>query len=147
MTKKTSAGRKGRERAYSTWAGMKARCSNPNEPGFRHYGGRGIAVCERWQEFEGFYADMGEPPDGYSLERIDNEKGYSPENCKWATRTEQNNNTRVNVRITALGQTLTATQWARRLGVPAGTIFNHRSRGTHTNDLIEWLAQRYDSQL
>jgi len=78
---------KARER--SRWYGMMARCYNPEHVAYKHYGGRGIDVCERWHTFVNFYADMGLPPDGASLDRVDNERGYSPENCRWATNQQQ----------------------------------------------------------
>jgi hypothetical protein len=67
---------------------------NPNANGFKNYGGRGIRVCERWQRFDEFLADMGEPPEGLTLDRIDNDGGYEPGNCRWATRAVQNENSR-----------------------------------------------------
>jgi hypothetical protein len=80
---------------YRSWAAMKTRCLNPNGHAFNYYGGRGIAVCDRWRDsFEAFYADMGPRPTGRSLDRIDNDRGYEPDNCRWATATEQNNNRR-----------------------------------------------------
>lgn len=80
---------------YTTWASMIQRCENPNSDGFAGYGARGISVCERWKTFENFAADMGERPSpSHSIDRLDNDKGYSPDNCRWATKQEQVLNTR-----------------------------------------------------
>jgi hypothetical protein len=83
-----------RTRVYRCWCAMLQRCFYPNGQAYSRYGGRGITVCERWRNFVNFLADMGEPPRGKSLDRIDNDKGYSPENCRWATHAQQNLNRR-----------------------------------------------------
>lgn len=84
----------GRTRTASIWRDMVARCTNPKVMHFRYYGGRGITVCERWKDYLNFLADMGECPDFHSIERINNDLGYSPENCKWIPKRLQARNTR-----------------------------------------------------
>lgn len=96
---------------------MLTRCRNPKSTAYARYGGRGITVCERWLSYENFLADMGRRPSAqHQLEREDNEKGYGPDNCRWATRTEQANNRRSNVLVEYHGQTKTVAQWATELG-------------------------------
>lgn len=81
-------------RVYTIWCHMRARCLNPAHPRYPLYGGRGITICDRWSSFENFYSDMGDPPAGTSLDRVDNSRGYSPDNCRWATQREQVHNSR-----------------------------------------------------
>ena len=85
----------GWSRTYRSWQSIFQRCDNPKHPDFDYYGGRGITVCARWREsFENFRTDMGERPEGMTLDRRDNSKGYGPDNCRWATRTQQSRNSR-----------------------------------------------------
>lgn len=101
--------------AYKSWGAMMGRCSNPNHKGFKHYGGRGITVCERWRSFENFLADMGERPEGKSIDRFPNRDGnYEPGNCRWATAKEQGRNLRRNRVITAQGVTACLAEFAER---------------------------------
>ena len=79
---------------YVVWSNMWARCTNPKRRDYKNYGGRGIVVCQRWERFEHFLADMGEKPGSLSLDRINNDEGYSPNNCRWATASEQRRNQR-----------------------------------------------------
>ena len=87
---------------YHTWAGMKARCNNPKNSHYVHYGAVGVKVCERWICFENFLADMGEKPEGMSLDRINPAGNYEPNNCRWANQVEQANNKQNNLFIAKL---------------------------------------------
>lgn len=102
---------------YQVWAGMRDRCRNQKNKYYDRYGGRGITICERWDSFENFCADMGERPAGLTIERIDNDKGYSPDNCRWATAAEQNRNKTGVLKITIDGVTRCLSEWAREVGV------------------------------
>lgn len=85
---------KKKTRAYSVWNSMLNRCRNPKVPAYKNYGGRGIVVCDEWHSFESFYADMGDPPPGFDLDRINNNGNYEPNNCRWTTRSENIKNAR-----------------------------------------------------
>lgn len=108
----------------SIWRDMKRRCLDPRRPAWDSYGGRGITVCDRWLEkFENFYEDMGPRPTAlHTLDRVDNDGPYSPENCKWATRKVQARNRRSSAKYTALGRTLTIAEWAELLHVKVSAL-------------------------
>lgn len=108
---------------------MRQRCANPNHPQFKDWGGRGIVVCDRWQVYANFLADMGEKPDDRFIERDDNDGNYEPGNCRWATRSEQLRNTRRNHHLTHDGITLCVADWADRIGVKRNTIYHRLNVG------------------
>lgn len=122
---------------YACWKSLRNRCANPNEQYYHLYGGRGITVCERWQSFENFLADMGErPSDKHSIDRIDNDGNYEPGNCRWATLTEQNNNNRRNVLIEHNGRIQTVAQWAEETGLSWSAIRKRLLRGMSGSDAV-----------
>lgn len=102
---------------YRAWWAILGRCLNPRDSRYPNYGGRGITVCDHWLIFQNFYADMREKPDGKSIERINNDNGYKPGNCRWATQREQMLNTRRTSKITVNGVTKSVKEWAEQLGV------------------------------
>lgn len=105
---------------YWRYQNMIARCHSPTHEAYANYGGRGIAVCERWRSsFSNFVADMGDPGPGMTIERDDNDGNYTPENCRWATRLEQMNNFSRNKPITYAGRTQNISEWAREIGLSA----------------------------
>lgn len=120
---------KSKEPTYSVWSGMLNRCRNPNSPKFYSHGGRGITVCDKWLEFEEFYADMGDKPEGCSLDRIDNSKGYCKENCRWATPKQQARNTRANKILTWNDEKLCVAEWAEKLNMSPKLIYQRMANG------------------
>ena len=109
---------------------MIKRCYVESSTGYNNYGGRGIGVCERWRNsFEAFLADMGPRPDGCSINRIDNDGPYAPENCRWATDMEQRNNSRNNHVVQYLGQKFTFGELAERFGIHRNTLFQRLKLG------------------
>lgn len=108
---------------YDLWAGMIQRCTNPNHSRFNIYGGRGITVCPLWRDFAVFHRDMGDRPSKkHSIDRKDNNLGYSPDNCRWATMTEQANNKRNSRLIEYDGRTMTISLWADAIGMNRNTL-------------------------
>jgi hypothetical protein len=115
---------------YQSWQDMKQRCLNPRSRQYPNYGGRGITICSSWlASFEHFIADMGPKPEGLSLDRIDNDRGYEPENCRWASRWEQNANQRRTLLLTLNGETLPLENWAHKIGLNPKTVWARVSRG------------------
>ena len=139
-TRATTHGKTG-SRTFRIWQAMKTRCSNPRARNWQRYGGRGIAVCERWLSFDAFLMDMGEAPDGYSLDRVDNDGCYEPANCRWATRLQQANNTSANVFIEFDGMRLSRSEWERRLGLGKTTIRSRLRSGLAVEKALVPLAR------
>ncbi|MBA4220176.1 MAG: hypothetical protein C0458_05540 [Methylobacterium sp.] len=108
---------------------MRARCSNPNDTDYADYGGRGIAVCSRWDDFAAFYADMGNRPDGHTIDRIENGGNYEPSNCRWAEAKTQANNKRSNRIITIGGDSKTLQAWCDQFGIEPSKVRYRLSRG------------------
>jgi hypothetical protein len=127
---------------------MRERCGRPTHPAWENYGGRGITVSERWGSFENFFADMGERPSPkHELDRINNDGGYGPGNCRWATPKENNRNRRDNRFITLDGMTLTIAEWAERTGQRYDTIHHRMRRGQTEEQAIRGgTDRRYKAQ-
>jgi hypothetical protein len=121
------------ESEYNIWLGIRQRCFNKSCKAYGYYGARGIKVCERWNSFENFLNDMGaKPSDNYSVERVDNNSDYSPDNCIWATRSQQSNNRRSNRQITYNEQIYTCKQFADFLNVPVARMWAYLYKLGHT---------------
>jgi hypothetical protein len=118
---------------YNVWQGMIARCRNKRN---HRYGGRGISVSHEWERFENFYRDMGDKPFNKSLDRMDNNIGYSKENCRWATSREQSNNTSRNIILTHNGVSQTIAQWALQLSVKYDSLRARVRYGWGVEDIL-----------
>jgi hypothetical protein len=121
---------------YHLWNGMKARCRDPNHVGYKSYGAKGIKVCDRWLTFAHFVADVGERPEGTSLDRKRVKENYGPNNWQWATSLEQSENTTRNQYIESGGERLTISQWSRKLGIDQRTLNRRRYLGWSDHDVI-----------
>lgn len=134
---------------YGIWLAMKSRCSDVKHISYKNYGGRGILVCEEWEDFNTFILDMKpRPSPKYTLERVDNNKGYSPENCVWATRVMQLRNTRRNNMITHLERTQCLSAWADEFGIKYSLLRHRLKRGWSISDaLSEPVAARYSEKI
>jgi hypothetical protein len=121
---------------YKSWGEMKRRCLNPRCKDFVRYGAVGISVCDRWLSYDAFLADMGHRPEGTSLDRIDGTKGYYPSNCRWATPTEQANNTKKVKLHIYKGCLLSVSQIAKAAGISVNALWGRLNRGMAVEDAI-----------
>lgn len=123
---------------YATWCAMKRRCFDEKDKRYMDYGGRGITVCEEWKnDFSKFFQDMGLAPDKkYQVDRINNELGYSKDNCKWVTQKENSNNKRNNIFLTIDDKTMTASQWSEFSGTKLATILSRKHKGYSDYDCV-----------
>ena len=131
-------------RLYKIWGNMLNRCSNPNNPVWYNYGGRGIFVCDEWKQYEGFrdWANNSGYNDNLSIDRIDNNKGYSPDNCRWVDANIQNNNRRNNCYIEYKGEIRTISEWAAILNIEYHTLYNRIKRGWDVEDAFNKPLRR-----
>jgi hypothetical protein len=129
---------------YRTWGAMITRCTNPKVNNYADYGGRGITVCERWRTFENFLADMGVRPQGRTIERLDNEKGYEPGNCAWTTPKDQARNRRDNCLLTHDGRTQTLSAWAEQLGISKEALRARLHAGWPVERIVAAPARRQE---
>jgi len=126
---------------YPVYEAMRARCNNPNVPSYRNYGGRGIGICKRWDDFWLFVSDMGDKPSiKHSIDRIDNDGNYAPGNCRWATAKQQQSNKRTNINITHNGETRNVSEWSEINRIKRVTIYARLNRGWDEVDAITTSA-------
>lgn len=141
VSQKNSSHGLSKTREFTIWMNMKARCTNSKNNSFHRYGGRGIKICDRWMLFENFISDMG-LSNGLTLDRIDVDKDYSPENCRWATIKEQANNTRKNVYVNINGKRETLKQACERLNLNYKTVHMRISRGQTPELAIKFYLEK-----
>lgn len=121
---------------------MRQRCKGNTGRHRHYYASRGITVCERWESFDSFLADMGERPEGTTLDRIDGTKGYEPSNCRWATNKTQGDNRACVEQITYNGKTQNPEDWARELGIKPQTLRSRFARGWHLDRVMTKAPKR-----
>lgn len=140
--KRMDKGRKNHIRAYRTWAAMISRCLNKSNDDYKHYGGRGITVCERWRSFDNFLEDMGDRPDGKEIDREDNSKGYSPGNCRWVSHKVNSRNTRKCRYVEFDGLRLPISEWAEKTGISQDAIRGRLNRGGNIKEALDPTTYR-----
>ena len=134
---------KKRSKSYKAWLHMIQRCTNLNDSSYKHYGGRGIKVCEAWRKFENFLEDMGERPKNMTLDRVDNDGNYCPENCRWATRSEQQRNRRNTIFITIYGVTQPLAEWCETYNSNYNMVYGRIYRcGWTPEEALEIIPRR-----
>ena len=119
----------GRTPTSITWTSMKQRCNNPKDPSYPWYGGRGITYDKKWETLSGFIEDMGERPEGHTLDRIDNNGNYCKNNCRWATIKQQANNTSTNRILEYGGLRMNVSEWSEKIGIPRHRLYYRINRG------------------
>lgn len=123
--------------AYKTWLSMRVRCYSPKHRFYHRYGGRGITVCDRWQDFKAFYEDMGDRPEGMTIDRIDGNGNYEPGNCRWATPEQQAFNMPKTIKIEIDGIVDSRSGWARRIGISTTSFLKRMRRGQTPQYIVE----------
>lgn len=126
---------------YPIWQAMRQRCLNANHPKYHRYGGRGITICKRWNDFWLFLQDMGQRPSSdYSIERVNNDGNYEPDNCVWKLLSDQQQNTSKTMFLTFNGMTKTLREWAMYLGTTRNRIYNQLHRGRSVEDVLSEMS-------
>lgn len=129
---------KSRSPEYVVWKGMRQRCNNPKSMSYMNYGARGIAICSQWDDFDVFLADMGARPSlQHTIERVDNDKGYCPDNCVWATRSDQGKNTRRVKKLTHNGRPITINEVAEISGYKPKSVATFLRSGRTLESILE----------
>ena len=128
---------------YKTWRGMKLRCTNPGNASFKNYGAKGIGYDPRWEDFQAFLDDMGVRPEGMTLDRIDRSKGYTPDNCQWATYKHQSQDRSITRWIEYNGRKLCVADWAAETGLKNTTIFYRLDNGWSVERTLTTLPRHY----
>ena len=136
-----------RQKLHRVWDAMIQRCTNPNALAYKYYGGRGIRVCDEWMSYQQFYLDMGDPPKGMQLDRVDNNGNYSPDNCRWVSCKENQRNKRDNHVIKYRGEEKCLEEWAECTGQKANTIHTRIRRGWPIGEALGYVRHEPKNKL